>query len=614
MKAGATCSIGFNEANISEDRWSGQVLEPLPPQTLNDIAILVNRPQYRTEDREYEFLSFNPEIRPDDKTTSFNTTIEARRAFKSSSELRRRVTITPRTSDSAMKRQINSLRNIQDMRDIWWTVAGSNQPGLKIRELLLGLRIGTLYPQDMFSRMEPITGTIDDAIEYVANLLSLSEEQRNALRTYRAAKGGFNIITGPAGTGKTLVYQALCYVHYVSRLRDYDNPETPFFKRPRGAIIYHAPINQTVNRFTEKVAQFLEQHTTYKDCKLPPPLVTRFHTYDTDAQLLLLPANVRSKKLSQLDPTQVSNLAGMPAAADIMRAVDRARYRPHSVRDSRVEVLKYSLGLNMARIAGKFDEGGPHDKSKQLAEDPNTKKWFSDFINGWAKYKAEESISPEEKATFTIATSDLARFTLDNSDVICTTTNLTGDAKLRRNVTNPNALISDEMAKAIEPDTWCNFGQWPEYHHVYARDVVQLPPQIISITENGFTPQLRTTFIARALVNGASMTRLTVQHRSSTQVAEAIRVFYPPEAFKIPSPNPKDRLDLHTRIRKFISAEYNVYNRTVITLGVQNSHVSSVPNNPSKYNEVTLAQTVKTLKAAINYGIELEHLGIVTLY
>lgn len=93
---------------------------------------------------------------------------------------------------------------------------------------------------------EAVTVGVEQALEWMLNWRNWNPEQLQALHSIRQAVGRIVLITGPAGTGKTLILQAICVFFYLMDMH----------------VLVLAPANSNCADFMRKLVQLFPKDTT----------------------------------------------------------------------------------------------------------------------------------------------------------------------------------------------------------------------------------------------------------------------------------------------------------------------------------------------------------------
>lgn len=599
VSRGTSCGVAFNGQDYPELRFPSKALDYTHYQSLSDTAFLVYRPLVKdSKEVPKPYLRLDPDVMANGTIKDLNSPLEALHAFQVAKSIT--VIITLHASDSAHKRQINSLRQIQvNMKDKTRGIRKHD----RTRDCLTLHDIQGLGFVDAFADCVPVVGTIEEAMESTIARFTLDEDQQAALMAMRYATGGHINWDGPAGTGKTRLIQAVIYICLVSRRSDGSACQS----------IGCAPINAAATRIVTFCQENFGDLTEYKGKKLSPFVFTRMHNPATEKKILLKQSKRQENVVSRWKEEDSFDLRAMHAATSIMATIGRSLTSKLGLNDQRVTDIKTSLGYQMARIAGIVEPGGPLDMRKQLSADENTKGFFTRFVNMYARYDRNDVFSPDEKSAFSDSINKFRTLVLNMSSVIATSTNMTGDAKLTLAKLNPVFVYDDESPKGSEADAWCYLANFPYAFYVHAGDHRQNRPTQLSDT-NPFRSQGRLPYSTRARIAGITTIELRFVKRYSLEVGTVIAFFYD-EGFRLAPamPGQGDNHVSRAKIRSFIMATFSI-SKQAMAISISESLVQLAPDNPSKFNEVSLATVGWVLEKLVLFEFPLHWVGIITPY
>lgn len=112
----------------------------------------------------------------------------------------------PKQSEFTYTSQLETISDLQEKKNKRW------------RAVLLNQLHDALEAQDLTQNHGVSQHLKAEADEWLMNFMVWNQEQLGVIRGIKAAQGGFVIVMGPAGTGKTLLQLALaCYFWYAKR-------------------------------------------------------------------------------------------------------------------------------------------------------------------------------------------------------------------------------------------------------------------------------------------------------------------------------------------------------------------------------------------------------------
>ena len=179
FQPGTQLQVGFTR--IRDQDFYARVTEPFVYAGLNDTTLILTRP-FNKEAGKYLDLNLGKRV----LTGDFKTFTKARHAIVNARP--RQAEIRVSSSDTVIKRQLNSLRELQKYAPD------------EIRQLLQANRFDSLRRYNAFETLG------DHATELINRICSqFNADQRRVIDLLKNLPGGLGLVIGPPGTGKTYV-------------------------------------------------------------------------------------------------------------------------------------------------------------------------------------------------------------------------------------------------------------------------------------------------------------------------------------------------------------------------------------------------------------------------
>ena len=166
---------------IKTQDFNARVAEPLAYAGLNDTTLIITRP-FDGAGGNFIDLDLGRRV----ISGNFKTTAEARRSIRDARP--RKAIIQGYHSDTVIKRQLNSLRELQ------------KHAAAEVQTLLQANRFDRLTRYDAF---ETLGDRAAEIVEQVCD--GFNNGQREVIDLLRNLPGGLGLVVGPPGTGKTFV-------------------------------------------------------------------------------------------------------------------------------------------------------------------------------------------------------------------------------------------------------------------------------------------------------------------------------------------------------------------------------------------------------------------------
>ncbi|CAK4023898.1 Hypothetical predicted protein [Lecanosticta acicola] len=397
-----------------------------------------------------------------------------------------RVKFAPRMPKFTVSSQLNTVSNLRSADAAPWHPLILNQ-NHALEQVDLVLK----RAEDVET---PLEAEVEEAYQWMLNFRKWNAEQLQALKSIRKAVGGIVLITGPAGTGKTLVLQAICIFLYRLGLH----------------ILVLAPANSNCADFMAKLAQYF-----------PEICGTRVLPSSMDS-------DIRKVSPSCKDDAEESDLADF----EMMRADSQ----PSS------EIPHHGLPAQVLQAAR---QGKHHDKVHQKIFGKNMDVWqelqkcvlkCDDGTFDWQ--------NAEDVKVYQLSYNFCKAHFVAMSRLIITTTGNVRTADIVENWALGKhgieckgiVVILDEACKDREIDTLSAL-LWPVYRNkitgmVMLGDERQLEPTNTcakgKTVYNPFSDRLNVPFLTRLKREGFPCTELVEQHRMSEHIAQwPTANFYP---------------------------------------------------------------------------------------
>ena len=182
--------VGFTR--IRDQDFHARVTEPFVYAGLNDTTLILTRP-FNKEAGKYLDINLGKRV----ITGDFKTSTKARHAIVNARPRRAKIRVS--SEDTFIKRQLNSLRELQKYAPD------------EIRQLLQANRFDSLQRYNAFETLG------DRATELINRICSqFNAEQRQVIDLLKNLPGGLGLVIGPPGTGKTYVITRISMMFMLS--------------------------------------------------------------------------------------------------------------------------------------------------------------------------------------------------------------------------------------------------------------------------------------------------------------------------------------------------------------------------------------------------------------
>ena len=645
--------VGFTR--IRDQDFHARVTEPFG---LNDTTLILTRP-FDKEAGKYLDLNLGKRV----LTGDFKTSTEARHAIVNARP--RRAEIRVSSSDTVIKRQLNSLRELQ-----------KHAPD-EIRQLLQANRFDSLQRYNAF---ETLGGRATELISRICS--QFNADQREVINLLKNLPGGLGLVIGPPGTGKTYVITRISMIFMLSdpmtsirELRphqdsgeqdittnlpsaedsapfEFDNlsandkyiqpliqkeqwidsdfseeegkvkkdgphkryprHRTPKSPKPRQIppaptkhqILITTPLNTAVDGIANELREYGKQ-VLPKDREL---MVIRYHSWGSERSVIQRGFVDTSKPnathaLYEMALVDMQDMRFVKESIEHIQAANR--YPHHGVNDKRVQLLRESHGYWMLRIAGYYPSEPCQYTDPQL---------FSDALHMIIEYNQGHAIdwTNEDRINFGSLLRELRTYAFSVADIVVTTLSNAADFKLY-SAFQPILIFCDEAGKAIEADSWPLLIRYP-----YARGVVlvgdsnQLRPITLAGDQrNCFDSVIGQALFTRLETGGLDAVLLGTQHRFNSEINALISsIFYHNRLRVHQSCDARPtRLTLHS----FNHKRFGIRS-SIVFISAVNSNAECLGNSSSKHNEINLVIAMHLVEDLIRAKFHPKTIGILCPY
>ena len=661
FRPGTQLQVGFTR--IRDQDFHARVTEPFVYAGLNDTTLILTRP-FDKEAGKYLDLNLGKRV----LTGDFKTFTKARRAIVNARP--RQAEIRVSSSDTAIKRQLNSLRELQKYAPD------------EIRQLLQANRFDSLQRYNAFETLG------DRATELINRICSqFNADQRRVINLLKNLPGGLGLVIGPPGTGKTHVITRISMMFMLSHpmtsiqeLRPHqDSGEQDTTTNLPPAEQTPLNGNEADNEAPIEKENWGNQKDAQKEQWINSDLSEGEGKVKKDGPRKHRPRHRTPKppKPQQIPPAPTKHqiLITAPLNTAVDGIVNELREYGKQVlpKDRELMVIRYhSWGSEQSVIqrdfvdtskpnathalyemalvdmqdirfvkesiehiqaANRYPHHGVNDKREKLLREshgywmlriagyyPNEPcqyadpRPFRDALHMIKEYNEGHAIhwTKEDRTSFGILLSELRKYAFSIADIVVTTLSNAADFKLY-SAFQPILIFCDEAGKAIEADSWSLLIRYP-----YARGVVlvgdshQLKPITLAGDQgNCFDSVIGQALFTRSETGGLDAVLLGTQHRFNSEINALISsVFYHNrlKAHKSCDARPT-RLTLHS----FNHRRFGIRS-SIVFINAVNSKAERLGNSSSKHNEINLVIAMDLVEDLIRAKFHPKTIGILCPY
>ena len=589
----------LNADNIAEDNWVGRVEPALPHFNATDRTLVIHR---RFDRESQEWRGANASVLGDLPSLAQITSPERARSLIEAQQPRA-IDVSIQADTKAYRRGHNTLRAVREL--IEQERAADPRHCSVTEELILANRFDRLPQLDLLHDMGP---------QVVQRLLGdLSESQLRAHEAFRAMKGGFALVQGCAGAGKThVVIVTLAYMALNLSVQ-----QTRGYRRGLRALIV-SPINTNAERLTEDIRDKMAA-IGVKDA-----VVVRKFARNTTKELSLRHANAgRDDQALHREPTFDADAAwaelkeSAAVAKQVYHELHTRRQAPFP-QDERVtdqglvhsptEYLLYALEL-VPVPEGRLSQAAVDRVRDAIPED--IRLAVSDAYNN---YLTVREMDDDTKSSLSTSIRDALDHVYNAADVIVCTVQQAMDPQLWLGF-RPEVFVCDEAGKALSAEgvAWA---WYPGCHHrILVGDSMQSRPVVRSpVTANTFGPQLELSLFVRLRLAGFPVVLQYEQHRYNAGITRFLSdLFYDGQVTVAPSSLPQLE-DGATRFKAFARQLNPACDTSVLLMNVRDSQEEMLAVGGSKFNRGTAATVWAVVDALEADGYAPGDIAIISLY
>lgn len=583
----------LNRADAYGDYWTGNTYPALPGTRAGDRVFMIHRP---FDKQTATWLGSDPAQLGPVPSVSDIAEATAILALVDRSAVHA-VDLRIEEDQKSTKRRICTLQAVWEncRREIAHDPSGFSVT----REVVLANRF------DILPEVDFLEGATSETCDRLSE--RLGQSQAAALPLFRAMPGGFALLEGPAGAGKTQLAIELCR----ARL---DMAVQSATEGPRRGLraLFASPINANVEDIVVKAQR------AFADLA-PDAIVLRVYAKRTGRSLF-----TRETDDQRRDPRQVKfhphaamhDLRGAVAAArTFMRDVVGRETHVFGL-DPRVTVngLRHSPAMYLAHAIGVIEPQEGRDPSPAAVarmKECIGAAVLSDLRAAFDTYDSMRTVGEEESAQLASCLRAATAALYAISDAIVTTVQLAADPSLYLLV-RPTVFGLDEAAQPISADGLV----WAWYPGCKLRlllgDPKQSRPRVRSSpAENAFAQQMSLAFFTRLRLAGFATATLEGQHRYCEQIGALLgEVFY--DGALVCAKLSSDHERFHP-VAKALTAQSQV-NRNVLLIDIPGTGEERVAVGRSKFNRQTAAAAWKAVQMSEHHGYGAHEIGILTPY
>ncbi|KAJ5347866.1 uncharacterized protein N7506_001119 [Penicillium brevicompactum] len=562
-----TASVAETDAQNDEDfmtleqletmnRWTGEVIEPLPAARKDTISLIIHRPSKETPGARQPKLASNLRNAPFEKVM-----------------VKISVSCQPFNRFLACNRDLQHWSNTEVCREF------------------LGGDLMALPQVDLL-------GDIDkDLIEEKFAQGRVNPDIRKIMDELPNARGRFFNITGPAGSGKSYVMVILSLlmlkgskmfypVHpdgatgdWMETFHESEKGTRVVRKEPerilhKPQVVLSCPTNFLASENCVKIQRAADDLFTGE-----PIMIIRVHPRELELLIAKQSYTRREQYPRVAKPEHDQEVEEDMSAEGLIKILKEVleHYRrclpsitsvTPGINDNRLQLMGHSLGHRMLQVCG-IIPGCPWAVSGGYPK-------FVDYH--LAMLEGERKLNDKDELAFETDMKRLARDTMAKADIVVGTPFVLGTPLMCHGL-HPTVVFIDDAGMSKEADLLPLITYYfPKAFGLFG-DPKQLQPTILSTTaENPFREQISVSLLSRMISNGCGTFTLDHQHRLTGQIHHFTnRLFYRNE---VSSQNAKhlDPLEWASKIKEHNFRKYNV-NSNVVFLNLPRSQETSVKNS-----------------------------------
>lgn len=586
LRVDAPFEIQFLGENAEDGTaWKGVVIPPTPYSTGLEYNAYIRRPHDKQDGWATDPVFSEKHVL---RASDFKDAAALREGLYMHAGISALVRVQQPKSN--LEREINTLRELFQRKENFQT---------EVRMLLNNNPL-SVPKVDYF---EPHTKTfgeeaVQTAISTATKACGLTDKQELFFPLLRKLAGGFGLVQGVGGTGKTRLIESIALYHYVLYAHSHDP----------GQVWATSPLNRQLDDLAVRIYKTLcEQYEKEKQTnpKAPHPIVIRRHMRETEKKVWIKPAQQKRSKLgadrdTEYLPTQDeadTEALKLAIELDILK-----RYKAKNWGDKRLEVVELSEGQWILNYAGVHAEGEePHPIAHP------DKKRFSDFRDRLERYASGDTMSSNDNMQLTLAANDVVHELAQVAHVILMTPHVLSEAR-SWSASKPYSVLHDEAGKtperaALHAIVWSRGDAL--VRHIVLGDTFQPKPVLGPDDQAPFHHQSCVALFQRLLLGGAPQLWLNKQHRFVQHIADLVNDILPGE--QLTTASSVDDLPQLPLARQFF--EKMGFSRTCGFFDVQ-SQAEVHEISKSTYNIEHVKRVLFLVSWALSTGFNGDDIGI----